>query len=868
MRIPFFLTGFLVAVAYWPGIVASALAPRWAAMAVLVALCLLLTRARPVALGGWGAVIVALIGLTLAWTPDIYAGVGMYVHVLILASVFVLGATAKDLTPVWIGYAVGIIPSAVIALEQRFIELAYFDQVSAAPTGLFVNPNIMGEAAAIALIAMVAQRKWFLAIAPFICVWLAHSRGVYGGLAIALAFWLMASRPKIAGMIFWSTIAAGISWLWYADGHRFDYWTGALQGLTLFGNGLESYVSAFPAQEHAHQEILQLVYELGIFATPIFALGLYALGGAHGIELSIFACILAIGFLSFPLHMPATAFAAALAAGYLVSGRVRLRHRLLYGRDADGSRIEPTGRVSWPVSSLDGRRGGYVSIFAPYPVHPGRTARRNAQSDSGGFPPPVIHFTQDEAGLTDDARVVFYTVEKIGPKRSLTPEGFLVCHEVPIARTGEMLYGPGETPIPVGDDGAAHVWREEDEVFRPEFIASFMGKPVVNDHPPRDVNPTSWLQYARGTVINPRRGVGSLDQLLIADLMICDADAILAVNDGKVEVSCGYEAEYEETGPGKGRQTNMIANHVALVAAGRCGSRCSIGDRAKSTTTASTGDCHMGTKTKDKRTLAQRIAAVLGIKTNDEEKIDAIANELPDTDDGADEPGGDTHVHVHGGERNMTDEALEERFGNLESGHQEIKDSLEALHSKLGAGGPAGEDVTDVDEEEAAKAEAEKAEDEEVEGNLKEEAPAGATGDAIKKAIKTGDSAFLGDSFQQTVADAEILVPGIRVPTFDRKTGPKDTFDAMCSLRRNALDLAYATPEGRSIIVDLTKDHDFMKMSCADVRTVFKGAAKVKKAITARAGDRTEIANPNKKPIGIKSLAELNAAHAKHYGTN
>lgn len=833
-------------------------------MAVGVALCLLLTRDRPVALNGWGMVILALIGLTLAWTPDIYAGVGMYIHVLILASVFVLGAILKDLTPIWIGYAAGMIPSAIIALEQRFIELEYFDRVSGYPSGLFVNANIMSEAAAVALIAMIAQRRWALAIAPLVCVWLAHSRGVYGGLAIALSFWLMASHPRLAGSILVSAFVAGASWLWYADGDRFAYWSGAIQGLTFFGNGLESYVTAFPLQEHTHQEILQLVYELGVFAIPIIVLGLYALGGAHGIELSIFACILAIGFLSFPLHMPATGFAATLAAGYLVSGRVRVRHRLLYGRDADGSRLEPTGRVSWPVSSLDGRRDSQVPVFAPYPVDPGHPARRDAQ---GVGYSPLRAFTQDEAGLTDDARVVFYTVEKIGPNRSLTPEGFLVCHEVPIARTGEMLYGPGETPIEVGADGAAHVWREEEEVFRPEFIASFMGKPVVNDHPPRDVNPTSWLQYARGTVINPRRGTGKLSELLIADLMICDASAILDVNDGKVEVSCGYEAEYEETGPGKGRQTNMIANHVALVAAGRCGSRCSIGDRVKPTT-ASTGDCHMKVKTKDRRTLAQRIAAVIGIKTNDEEKIDAIENELP-ADDAVEEPGGDTHVHVHGGERNMTDEDLESRFGNLESGHQEIKDSLEAIHAKLGAGGPANEDVTDEDEEAAKKADEEKkAADEEIEGNLKEEAPAGATGDAIKTAIKTGDSAFMADSFQDTVAAAEILVPGIRVPTFDRKMGPKDTFDAMCSLRRNALDLAYATPEGRALIVDLTKDHDFMKMSCADVRTVFKGAAKVKKSINARAGDRTQIADPSKKPIGIKSLADLNAAHAKHYGTN
>ena len=44
----------------------------------------------------------------------------------------------------------------------------------------------------------------------------------------------------------------------------------------------------------------------------------------------------------------------------------------------------------------------------------------------------------------------YYTVSKLGPKRSLTPEGYLLCQDVPVARTGEMLYAEGEL---IGDDG-------------------------------------------------------------------------------------------------------------------------------------------------------------------------------------------------------------------------------------------------------------------------------------------------------------------------------------------------------------------------------------------------------------------------------
>lgn len=76
-----------------------------------------------------------------------------------------------------------------------------------------------------------------------------------------------------------------------------------------------------------------------------------------------------------------------------------------------------------------------------------------------------------------------YTVHRLGPKRALTPEGFLLCEDVPVARTGEMLYGPGEVPVEPGPDGLIRISRTPDEVFRPETLASCIGKPVPGDIP-------------------------------------------------------------------------------------------------------------------------------------------------------------------------------------------------------------------------------------------------------------------------------------------------------------------------------------------------------------------------------------------------
>lgn len=83
----------------------------------------------------------------------------------------------------------------------------------------------------------------------------------------------------------------------------------------------------------------------------------------------------------------------------------------------------------------------------------------------------------------------FHTVEQISPNRALTPEGFLLCLDVPVARVGEMVYMKGEIPLEAASDGTIHVIRDAATLFAPAAVASYNGKPVVNDHPPDDVRP-------------------------------------------------------------------------------------------------------------------------------------------------------------------------------------------------------------------------------------------------------------------------------------------------------------------------------------------------------------------------------------------
>ena len=159
------------------------------------------------------------------------------------------------------------------------------------------------------------------------------------------------------------------------------------------------------------------------------------------------------------------------------------------------------------------------------------------------------------------------------------PEGYLICANVPIARSGTQEYYQDE----IGQDGdeIVKVYRPEEEVFSVETIASFEGMPVTNDHPddPEGVNVDNVQFLGKGHCQNVHRGEGKERDLLIADLFIEDQQTIQEVLDGKREISCGYTYELCEE-DGRYVQRQIRGNHIAIVDRGRAGHRVCIKDSA------------------------------------------------------------------------------------------------------------------------------------------------------------------------------------------------------------------------------------------------------------------------------------------------
>lgn len=164
-------------------------------------------------------------------------------------------------------------------------------------------------------------------------------------------------------------------------------------------------------------------------------------------------------------------------------------------------------------------------------------------------------------------------------KTRTTKDGYLVT-EAKVARTGIQLYRGYE--MGKRDLDMVRVWRPETEVFKDEAMASFTSIPVTLDHPDENVNAGNWRKYAVGFT---GEGVAKDGAYLRVPLALKDANAIKAVDDGKRELSCGYDCDIEWT---KGKSTdgedydaiqrNIRGNHLAIVGSGRAGPDCRIGD--------------------------------------------------------------------------------------------------------------------------------------------------------------------------------------------------------------------------------------------------------------------------------------------------
>lgn len=215
----------------------------------------------------------------------------------------------------------------------------------------------------------------------------------------------------------------------------------------------------------------------------------------------------------------------------------------------------------------------------------------------------------------------------------LRDDGYLVV-DARVARTGVQDYLGSE--VGRADLAQVSVYRSEDEVFSDEAMASFAHRPVTDDHPTERVTADNWKQFAIGQTADE---IARDKKFLRVPLMVADAAVIDKIQYGKRELSAGYSCElkFEPGVTEDGQkydaiQTNIRANHVAIVDRGRAGKECRIGDSA----THNWGAAPITTVDKDINMPQLRTVVVDGltVETTDQgaQAIDKLLKTISDAD--------------------------------------------------------------------------------------------------------------------------------------------------------------------------------------------------------------------------------------------
>ena len=148
-----------------------------------------------------------------------------------------------------------------------------------------------------------------------------------------------------------------------------------------------------------------------------------------------------------------------------------------------------------------------------------------------------------------------------------TPEGYIIDTPI-IARTGIQWYHRD------GKDVAEY--RPASEVFAPQSLASFVGRPLTIDHPSFMVRSDNVRGVVVGTILGEPWRDG---ENLRARVVVHDKRAVDLIERGlKAELSVGYTVETEQVAGTTPEgvhydaiQRNIRCNHLSIVTRGRAG---------------------------------------------------------------------------------------------------------------------------------------------------------------------------------------------------------------------------------------------------------------------------------------------------------
>lgn len=328
------LFAFVVAIATISPFPDGSTGVKWALLSVLVPGYFLLHRGDPPTIGhGFLITFVWWASVTILWSPSIYDGFELWWHLVLFTALTLMIANMRA---VYIGAGLALAVNGLFVAAQ----MLGYDPVSQAvpPAGLWFNKNAGAEITALVLIGLVltAGWRWCLVCSPMLLALIASpvSRAPIVALSVAAGAWVWMRSRFYGGVVF--VLGFGVLIFLTLKPDRFVHgslrlqlWSDAAANLTLWGNGLGSFIWAYPYFEYAHNDYLQIMYELGPVGLVLFAAFLvYALRDGPLTERLVLLAFAVEACFGFPLYSPGTVMVAALAAGELLCDRPLIRDLL------------------------------------------------------------------------------------------------------------------------------------------------------------------------------------------------------------------------------------------------------------------------------------------------------------------------------------------------------------------------------------------------------------------------------------------------------------------------------------------------------------------------------------------------------------
>ena len=286
-----------------------------------------------------------------------------------------------------------------------------------------------------------------------------------------------------------------------------------------------------------------------------------------------------------------------------------------------------------------------------------------------------------------------------------TKEGYLIDHPI-VTRIGIFEY---HNP----DGSVRREFRPPDEVFNPDSLASYAGKPVIVTHDAGYVNTENVTDEEIGTILEPGYQDG---ESVRAKIVIHDVDSMK--ESGLKELSLGYNLDIDNT-PGEYQgehydaiQRNIRINHLALVAEARAGdsARLNIDGKDRDANTLAKGGHAMRHTRKDGEPISpdEYAKGIKGLQEQDGDDQTCIEDQKENKDgDNPETPEDKIKMVRDRRDRKDADEdpkTLEEaikKIGEQDKDIQTLLDSIDEIQAKndLSKENTDGDDDTDDKEE-------------------------------------------------------------------------------------------------------------------------------------------------------------------------